>query len=161
MSVPYLRDAAAAGDTEKLISTWLQGRQDIFAACAGTGFSGLFGFFARRDYFGVRNRGARFVVNRPNKTRGLSLRNNVRGKDEQGSSRCREFTLQVMPPIVADTFLIAAPPPQRDRLNRTRHLPAKGIPLEGCGPSEKRKRLLCSRTNRPANAPTFCGGAER
>jgi hypothetical protein len=40
----------------------------------------------------------RCVVNRPNKTRGLSLRNNARGKDEKGSSRCREFTLQVMPP---------------------------------------------------------------
>jgi len=38
----------------------------------------------------------------------FEFRNNVRGKDEQGSSRCREFPLQVMPPIVADTFLIGA-----------------------------------------------------
>jgi hypothetical protein len=58
----------------------------------------------RHDYFGVRNRGARSVSNRPNKTRGLSLRNNVRGKDEQGNSRCREFTLQVMLPYSGEYF---------------------------------------------------------
>ena len=99
--------------------------EDVFAACAGTGFSGLFGFFVRRDYFGVRNRGARCVLNCPNKTRGLSLRNNCAEKMSKATAAAVSLPFKLCPPIVADTFLVGAPPPQRDRSKCTRHLPAK------------------------------------
>ena len=55
----------------------------------------------------------------------MSLRNHVRGKDEKSSSRCREFCLQVMPPIVADTLQIGALPPQRASVELYSLLPCK------------------------------------